>query len=161
MENPGRVHWEAVKCVLRYLKGTRDWKLVYGGGEARGLEGFTDADRAMQEHRWAISGYIMGELFLGVRRSRNSLHYQLLNRSTLPLLTPPRNSSGSDTSSEKSFDHLNTPLLFTRITSPQSLSLIRKGSFMPAQNISTLGGIISATQSKMALLSSFTVLPRT
>ena len=51
MENPGRVHWGAVKCVFRYLKGTRGWKLVYGGGEAHGLEGFTDADGAMQEHR--------------------------------------------------------------------------------------------------------------
>jgi hypothetical protein len=59
MENPGRVHWEAVKRVLRYLKGTRDWKLVYGGSETRGLEGFTDADGAMQEHRRAISGYVI------------------------------------------------------------------------------------------------------
>jgi len=59
MENPGRVHWEAVKRVLRYLKGTRDWKLVYGGGDARGLEGFADADGATQEHRRAISGYVI------------------------------------------------------------------------------------------------------
>jgi hypothetical protein len=59
MENPGCVHWEAVKCVFQYLKGTQDWKLVYGGGENRGLEGFTDADGAMQEHRRAISGYII------------------------------------------------------------------------------------------------------
>ena len=51
MENSGRVHWEAAKRVLRYLKGTQDWKLVYGGGESCGLEGFTDADGAMQEHR--------------------------------------------------------------------------------------------------------------
>jgi hypothetical protein len=29
----------------------KGWKLVYGGGEARGLEGFTDADGAMQEHK--------------------------------------------------------------------------------------------------------------
>ena len=48
-----------MKHVLRYLKGTRDWKLVYGGAEGRGLEGFTDADGAMQEHRRAISGYII------------------------------------------------------------------------------------------------------
>ena len=59
MENPGCVHWEAVKCVFRYLKGTQDWKLVYGGGKNQGLEGFMDADGAMQEHRWAISGYII------------------------------------------------------------------------------------------------------
>ena len=43
MENPGHIHWEAVKCVFWYLKGMLDWKLVYGGGENWGLEGFTDA----------------------------------------------------------------------------------------------------------------------
>jgi hypothetical protein len=59
MENPGRVHWEAVKRILRYLKGMQDWRLVYGGGEARGLEGFADANGAMQEHRRAISGYVI------------------------------------------------------------------------------------------------------
>ena len=59
MENPGHVHWEAVKQVLRYLKGTWDWRLVYGGGEACGLEGFADANGAMQEHNWTISGYVI------------------------------------------------------------------------------------------------------
>jgi hypothetical protein len=59
MENLGCVHWEAVKHILRYLKETWDWKLVYGGGEACGLEGFTDADGAMQEHRQVISEYII------------------------------------------------------------------------------------------------------
>jgi len=56
IENPGKVHWEAVKRVFRYLAGTRDWKLVYGSN-SKGLEGFTDADSASQEHRHAISGY--------------------------------------------------------------------------------------------------------
>jgi hypothetical protein len=59
MENPRRVHWEAVKRVFQYLKGTQDWKLVYGGGENQGLEGFADADGAMQEHRQAISRYVI------------------------------------------------------------------------------------------------------
>ena len=35
------------------------WKLVYGGGKNQGLEGFMDADGAMQEHRWAISGNVI------------------------------------------------------------------------------------------------------
>ena len=35
----------------------QDWRLVYGGGEAHSLEGFVDANGAMQEHRWLISGY--------------------------------------------------------------------------------------------------------
>ena len=30
MLNPGRMHWEAVKRVIRYLKGTKDAKLILG-----------------------------------------------------------------------------------------------------------------------------------
>ena len=51
MENPGRIHWEAVKQVLRYLKGTKDLKLSYGRGGEKGLQAFADADGANQEHR--------------------------------------------------------------------------------------------------------------
>ena len=68
MSNPGRMHWEAVKRVIRYLKGTKDVKLIIGRGgtlsweEAGrtnrfGIEGYSDADGNSQEHRHAISGY--------------------------------------------------------------------------------------------------------
>ena len=56
VDNPGRIHWEGVKHVFRYLAGTRDWVLIYGT-KVKGLEGFTDADGATQEHRHAITGY--------------------------------------------------------------------------------------------------------
>ena len=56
MENPGRTHWEVVKCVFQYLLGTKDWKLIYRKTD-NGLEGFMNADRSFQEHCHAISGY--------------------------------------------------------------------------------------------------------
>ena len=55
-ENPGNAHWEAVKKIFRYLAGTKDLTLTFGGGK-KGLEGYTDADGATQDHRYAISGY--------------------------------------------------------------------------------------------------------
>src|SRR6266702_1467750 len=57
LSNPGIAHWEAVKRVFRYLAGTKTFELTYGS-ERHGLEGFTDADGATQEHRRAISGYV-------------------------------------------------------------------------------------------------------
>jgi hypothetical protein len=54
--NPGIAHWEAVKRVFRYLKGTRELWLSYGG-VAREMEGYADADGSMMEDRKAISGY--------------------------------------------------------------------------------------------------------
>ena len=45
-----------MKHVFQYLASTRDWVLVYGT-KVKGLEGFTDADSATQEHRHAITGY--------------------------------------------------------------------------------------------------------
>ena len=41
--NPGREHWKAFKRILRYLKGTIDYYLVYQGSELR-LVGYSDAD---------------------------------------------------------------------------------------------------------------------
>ena len=55
MEDPGRVYWEAVKRVFRYLLGTKNWRLTYETTE--GLKGYTDADRSSQEHHHAISSY--------------------------------------------------------------------------------------------------------
>jgi hypothetical protein len=56
-DNPGWVHWEAVKRIFKYLLGTKKLELVYGG-EERGLVGYVDADGASQDHRRAISGYV-------------------------------------------------------------------------------------------------------
>jgi len=60
IDNPGQVHWDAVKHVFRYLNGTKELALGYGGegkGKGRGLEGFSDADGTSQEHQHAITGF--------------------------------------------------------------------------------------------------------
>jgi len=57
LENPGPAHWDTVKHIFRYLKGTRDMRLVYGD-EEKDLQGYVDADGASQDHRRAISGYV-------------------------------------------------------------------------------------------------------
>jgi len=56
-ENPGRVHWEAVKRIIQYLKGTIGWEITYGT-KVKDLEGYTDADGSTNEDRHAISGYV-------------------------------------------------------------------------------------------------------
>jgi hypothetical protein len=55
LDNPGEVHWEAVKHVFHYLSGTKHHSLTYGN-ERHDLIGYTDADGASQEHCHAISG---------------------------------------------------------------------------------------------------------
>jgi hypothetical protein len=49
------IHWEAVKDVIRYLKGTADLTLTLGGS-VNGLEAYVDADWASQPHRHSMSG---------------------------------------------------------------------------------------------------------
>jgi hypothetical protein len=49
MCNPRHTHWEAVKDIICYLKGTAKLKLTLGGTSA-GLEAYVDADWASQLH---------------------------------------------------------------------------------------------------------------
>lgn len=79
LENPGQVHWEAVKRVFRYLAGTKNHSLTYGN-ERHDLVGFTDADGASQEHRHAISGFTF--LINGAAISWASRKQELITLST-------------------------------------------------------------------------------
>ena len=62
--NPGPQHWMAVKRVLRYLNGTMDYKLVYGGNDGKNIStptlvGYCDADWASNvDDRRSITGYV-------------------------------------------------------------------------------------------------------
>lgn len=45
LSNPGKEHWEVVKWILRYLKGSSNKCLCFGGSDSI-LKGYTDADMA-------------------------------------------------------------------------------------------------------------------
>ncbi|CAA0827117.1 cysteine-rich RLK (RECEPTOR-like protein kinase) 8 [Striga hermonthica] len=56
--NPGKDHWEAVKWILKYLKGSANKSLSFGKGNPF-LEGYTDADMAGDlDSRKSISGFV-------------------------------------------------------------------------------------------------------
>jgi hypothetical protein len=58
MADPGPEHWEAVKWILRYLKGTSGMALCFSGRSAN-LQGFVDADLGGDvDGRKSTSGYV-------------------------------------------------------------------------------------------------------
>jgi len=59
MENPGKLHWIAVKRIFKYLKGTTDFGLRYSHGSTLNLEAYCDADWAGDVNdRKSTSGYL-------------------------------------------------------------------------------------------------------
>ena len=58
LENPGIMRWKAVKSILRYLKGTKDYSLCYQGKKLC-LVGYSDANWVgdLDERKLAF-GYI-------------------------------------------------------------------------------------------------------
>lgn len=58
-KNPSHQHTEAVKTVLKYLKGSRTRGITYGGEEQLKIQGYSDSDWAGdKESRKSTSGYI-------------------------------------------------------------------------------------------------------
>ena len=57
--NPGKEHWSALKRVLRYLRGTTHYSIVYQKSTILNIHGYADADFAddMDDGR-SVSGYI-------------------------------------------------------------------------------------------------------
>ena len=57
MNNPGREHWMVVKWILRYLRGTTNQELCFGGSNIS-LQGYVDADMAGdRDNRRSTIGY--------------------------------------------------------------------------------------------------------
>jgi hypothetical protein len=58
MNNPSKEHWEEVKCILRYLRGTTTRALCFGGLDTF-LQGYVDSDMAGdKDSRRSITGYV-------------------------------------------------------------------------------------------------------
>jgi hypothetical protein len=58
MSNPGKQHWEAVKWILRYLKGTLGTSLCFTGADMK-LTGYVDSDLAGDvDTRKSTTGYV-------------------------------------------------------------------------------------------------------
>ena len=59
MSNPGKKHWEAIKHILRYLRGTKDAQLTFGSANPTEVEGSTDSDYVgNSDNRKSTSGYM-------------------------------------------------------------------------------------------------------
>ena len=69
LSNPGLNHWKAVKKVMRYLQGTKDYMLTYKRSDQLEVIVYYDSDFAgCPDDRKSTSGFIFmlaGELFLG------------------------------------------------------------------------------------------------
>jgi hypothetical protein len=58
MNNPGKEHWEVVKWILRYLRGTASHALCFGGSDTF-LQGYVDSDMACdKDSRKSTIGYV-------------------------------------------------------------------------------------------------------
>jgi len=89
LSNPGKEHWNAVKWIMRYLRGTTDLKLCFGSAKPV-LVGFIDSDMAGDlDSRKSTSGYLItfaGGLRHGNQSCKNVLLCPLLKQSLLQLL---------------------------------------------------------------------------
>ncbi|KMQ81993.1 integrase core domain protein [Lasius niger] len=60
MEKPSKLHWNAVKRILKYLKGTLNYGLRFGISQDRHLQAYSDSDYAGElETRRSTTGYLV------------------------------------------------------------------------------------------------------
>ncbi|GKF98342.1 hypothetical protein Tco_0297125, partial [Tanacetum coccineum] len=59
LSNPGKKHWEAIKWIFRYLRGTSKLGITFGSGKPM-LVGFTDSNMAGNKDNMKFtSGYLI------------------------------------------------------------------------------------------------------
>lgn len=57
LENPNDTHWGAFKRIVRYLKGTQDWGILYQPNSGHEIVGYVDSSWAEDEQSLLTSGY--------------------------------------------------------------------------------------------------------
>ena len=58
MSDPGIEHWNVVKRILRYLRGTSN-KCLHSGGSTTNLQGYFDSYLVGDiDTRWSTIGYV-------------------------------------------------------------------------------------------------------
>ncbi|GJX69857.1 putative RNA-directed DNA polymerase [Tanacetum coccineum] len=80
LSNPGKKHWEAVKWIFRYLRGTSKLGITFGNGKPM-LVGFTDSDMAgNKDNMKSTSGYLMtfvgGAVSCAIHLAKNSMFHK-------------------------------------------------------------------------------------
>ena len=59
MSNREKKHWEVVKHIFRYLRGTKELQLTFDLDQPIEVEGFTDSDYASNlDNRKSMSRYV-------------------------------------------------------------------------------------------------------
>eukprot|EP00253_Pinus_taeda_P007975 PITA_07975 len=59
MERPKEAHWQAAKRIMRYVKGTKRFGILYTSSESSNLFGYTDSDwDGSVDDRKSTSGYL-------------------------------------------------------------------------------------------------------
>ena len=82
MSRPGKQHWETVKWILRYLKGSSDTCLCFTGASLK-LQGYVDADFAGD---FIVERVLLGLFLLWVIQ----LYHELQICKTLSLFLPQK-----------------------------------------------------------------------
>jgi hypothetical protein len=81
-ENPGRLHWSALKRVIRYLKGMKDLKLTYGPSRATDEPFVTHSDADLGgnvDNSRSTAGFVISVGGGAVLWSSRLQHYTVLS----------------------------------------------------------------------------------